>query len=143
MASGCEQVSRRRTITTHVDKSCSKYRIVHAPRYCPKADPFHDCHHGIRRPEIPQINNLSFRKIFVINPIRRLVRTQITENKAAARTEYPNGITKHAGLGLKMVKGKLAADEIKAQVEKRERRGIGLHPSNVRRLGPSPPQHTK
>src|SRR5215467_12652217 len=100
--------------------------------YCPKADPFHDRHHGIRRPEIPQINNLSFRKIFVINPIRRLVWTQIAENKAAARTQYPKGITKHAGLGLKMVKGKSAADEIKAQVQKRERRGIGLHPSNVR-----------
>src|SRR5262249_46787379 len=60
--------------------------------------------------------------------------------KAAARTQYPKGITKHAGLGLK---GKSATDEIKAQVQKRERRGIGLHPSNVRRLGPSPPQHTQ
>src|SRR5262249_14189437 len=26
MASSCEQVSRRRTVSTHVDKSCSKYR---------------------------------------------------------------------------------------------------------------------
>jgi len=42
-----------------------------------------------------------------------------------------------------MVKGKLAADEIKALVKKREHRGIGLHPSNIRRLGPSPPQHTQ
>src|SRR6266851_6304098 len=107
-----------------------------------KTDPFHDCRHGLRRPKIPQISDLSFREIFIIEPIRRLLRAQVAENKAAAKTEDLESITQHAGLGLKMMKGKLAADEIKAQGRKGECRSMGLHPGDARRLAPGLPQHT-
>jgi hypothetical protein len=70
------------------------------------------------------------------------LRRQVAENKAAAGTEDPKSIAEHAGLGLKMMEGKLAADEIKAQGWKGKCRGIDLHPGNARRFRLGLPQHT-
>src|SRR5271169_5350292 len=88
-----------------------------------KTDRIHHGRHGLGWPKIPQINDFSFREIFTIEPIRRLLRAQVAQDKAAAGPQDPKSITQHPSLSLKMMEGKLAADEIKAQRRKGERRG--------------------
>jgi hypothetical protein len=64
-----------------------------------------------------------------------LLRAQIAQHEASARTQDSKGGAQCPHLVAEVVERQLAADEIEIATIKRERGGVGQHPENIRRLG--------
>src|SRR5258708_39742141 len=74
-------------------------------------------------------------KIFIVEPVRRLLRAQVAHHEASAGTQHSKAGAQCPRLVAEMMEGQLAADEIEVAVSERQRGSVGLHPEYVRRLG--------
>ena len=104
---------------------------------------FHDLDYIIRRSKIPQIDEFSLGKIFIVELVARFLRTHVAHNKSATRSKNPQSRARQACLVFDMVKCELAADKVEASRGKRKRRAIGADPGDVGRLETSLAQHSE
>ena len=108
-----------------------KPQMLKLDRYPRKADRLHRCHDGLRRPEILKVDSVSLREIFIIEPVRALLWTEIAHDETPAVSKNLKDGTKRTGLVVNVMKRELATDEIKTLGLKGQHRGIRLDPGNI------------
>src|ERR1700756_947453 len=74
----------------------------------------HRRHDRFRRPEILKVDSVSLREIFIIEPVRALLWTEIAHDETPAVAKNIKHGTQHTRLVADVMERELATDEIKA-----------------------------
>jgi hypothetical protein len=102
---------------------------------------FQHCDDRLRRPKVLQIDRVSFREIFIIEPIGRFLRTEGQNHQVAAGAKDAKNRMQHRRLVLHMMQCVLAGYEIEALPRKRQHSAVPPHPDDVRGFALRLPQH--
>jgi len=91
----------------------------------------HRRHDRFRRPEILKVDSVSLREIFIIEPVRALLWTEIAHDETPAVAKNLKHGTQHTRLVADVMERELATDEIKTLGLKGQHRGIRLDPGYI------------
>lgn len=120
-----------------------KPQMLKLDRYSRKAGRLHRRHDRLRRPEILKVDSVSLREIFIIEPVRALLWTEIAHDETPAVAKNLKHGTQHTRLVADVMERELATDEIKTLGLKGQHRGIRSDPGNISQFGLCLTQHAE